>query len=138
MAGHPGMPAHPPYGTFAGARSPPRSPYYAPQYVGHPPQPPYHQYPPYPYHQQYGPPPPSHYMGQRPPHQGGGPPIHYGGEHVGGPPQQQHPMDGAPHQYAPGPHQMAPGSPQLGANPSPPVGGAPAEHQTGSGSDEKK
>ncbi|XP_037047321.1 SWI/SNF-related matrix-associated actin-dependent regulator of chromatin subfamily E member 1 isoform X5 [Bradysia coprophila] len=58
-----GLPPHP-YGAFPGAGpGQQRSPYYPPQYAGHPSQP-YHQYPPYPYHHggQY-PPQPSHYVG---------------------------------------------------------------------------
>lgn len=74
MPTHPGMQPHPSYGGFSSGGGPPRSPYYGPQYGGHPNQP-YSQYPPYPYHPQYGPP-PTHYMNQRPPHPSG-PPMHY-------------------------------------------------------------
>ncbi|XP_055904293.1 SWI/SNF-related matrix-associated actin-dependent regulator of chromatin subfamily E member 1-like isoform X2 [Eupeodes corollae] len=113
MAGHPSLPGHPSmpqsgYGGYAPTGGPHRSPYYPPQYGGHPPQA-YGQYPPYPYHQQYGPPPPpSHYMSPRPPH---GPPLHYQ-DHSSSPGQQQ------PH----GPHEgHHPGYTPAQLNATPPM-----------------
>lgn len=89
---HPNMAPHPAYGGYAPQSGPPRSPYYPPQYAGHP-QP--YQYAPYPYHQQYAPP-PSHYMGPRP----GGPPMHYS-EH--GVPSAHQSLEGHTGAYGGGP-----------------------------------
>ncbi|XP_055855778.1 SWI/SNF-related matrix-associated actin-dependent regulator of chromatin subfamily E member 1 isoform X2 [Episyrphus balteatus] len=126
MAGHPSLPGHPSmpqsgYGGYAPTGGPHRSPYYPPQYGGHPPQA-YGQYPPYPYHQQYGPPPPpSHYMNTRPPH---GPPLHYQ-DHTSSPGQQQQPH--GPHES----HHPGYNPAQLGATPPMQQGGSSSPMPTG-------
>lgn len=87
---HPGMPPHPSYAGYPPQTGPPRSPYYPPQYAGHPQYP---QYPPYPYHQQYAPP-PGHYMGPRPPmhYPEHGPPPTMDGHNPYGPPTHTPPL----------------------------------------------
>lgn len=98
-----GLPPHP-YGSFPGAGpGQQRSPYYPPQYAGHPSQP-YHQYPPYPYHHggQY-PPQPSHYVGANNAPSPYGPPPP--GPIPGGPAVHPNEGDESKHKKAEGQHE---------------------------------